>query len=203
MEVALEPPPGGVRRCDDAAAGGADLGLLPLALGHVRAGKQDACDAPLVEDRRRSPRHGPLASVACEPAGLPLGLRHAVRRARDRHERGELVVAGDELQEGGSFELFHGSTEDLAEGTVRTLRDDDRLVIRDDDEARDRVRDGAREVPLALQLDLASLAVRDVDPPAMIRMTSPFASTRGAVRQAITRCCPRASVKTFSYSVGA
>ena len=61
-------------------------------------------------------------------------------------------------------EVLEAATERVAEGAVRPVRDDVRVVVGDDDEARDGVRDGVREVPLTLELDLASLAVGDVDP---------------------------------------
>ena len=154
-----------VGRGHDPAPGGSHLGLLPLALGDVGPRDEHPWRSPLVDDRRRGPGHRPLVAVPCQPPALPLRLSHAVRRARDRHPGGELVVAGDELEERCPFELLDRPAERLDEREVGAVRDDDRLVVGHDDEARDGVRHRAREVPLALQLDLAALAVGDVDPP--------------------------------------
>ena len=104
-----------------------------------------------------------LAAVARQPARLALGLRDTVCRPGDRHARGELVLARDEVEERRPLELLLRAPEDVAEGPVRALSGHHGVVIRDDDEARDRVRDRRREVPLPLQLELAMLAVRDVD----------------------------------------
>ena len=146
-------------------AGRAQLLLLALPLADVHAGDQHARDAPLVEDRRRRPGDGQLAPVSRDPARLALGLGDAVRGAGDRHPRRELVVVARRSR---------GTTRPsaprdcrpngVAEGAVRAEGDDVRVVVGDDDEARDRVGDRVREVPLALEVDLAPLAVGDVDP---------------------------------------
>ena len=92
--------------------------------------------------------------------------------------------------------------EHVEEGAVRPVRDDLRIVVGDDDEARDGVRDGAREVPLALELDLATLAVGDVDP---ARDDADDASVLvdergGAPRDHVLLAL--AFVNVFSYSLG-
>ena len=163
VEVALQPASRRVGGVDDPRPGGAELLLLSLALADVGARDQHPGDARLVEDRRRRPRHGQLPSVPGDPSRLALGLLDAVRGAGDRHPRGELVVACDDLEERPAAELFEAAPGRIAERLVRAVRDDRRVVVRDDDEARDRVRDGVREVALPLQVDLPPLPLGDVD----------------------------------------
>ena len=164
VEVSLEATAGGVGRGHDPAARGPHLLFLALALGDVGAGDQYARDAPLVEDRRRRPGDRPLAAAAREPARLSLGLWNAVRRSCDRHPGRELVLGSDEVEERRPLDAFLCPVEGVQERAVGAPSHDDGVVVGDDDEARDRVGDRGGEVPLPLEIDLAPLALGDVDP---------------------------------------
>ena len=118
VEIALEPSARRVGSRDDAAPRGAYLCLLLLPLRDVGARDENARVAPLVLDRRRRPRDGALSSFGGQPARLTLGLGHAVRRARDRHPRRELVLPRHEVEERGALEVHQRAAEGVEEGAV-------------------------------------------------------------------------------------
>ena len=171
VEVALEHAARLVGSFDDARARCPDLLVLAPALGDVDAREEhERRLAPRhVVDRRRRPRDHDVIAVGLPPPRLPLDARHAVRRGRDRHPREVAVVGVDQVEHARSHDLAVRPTERLAERVVDAgarrfdaAVDDVRLAVDDHDDARDRLHQRARDVALALQLDLALLALRHV-----------------------------------------
>ena len=111
-----------------------------------------------------------VLAVGLAPPRLALDARDAVRRRRDRHPREVAVVGVDQVEHARAHDLLVGPAERLPErvvdpGPVRVdaAVDDHALPVDDDDDARDRLHQRARDVALALQLQLPLLALGHVD----------------------------------------
>ena len=153
VEVALETASRVVGRSDDPGTRPANLGLVTLALRHVRAADQVDRAARDLGQRRARPDDIDLGAVALEPP--PLALARGARA--DRREdavtgAAALAVRDVLLPEQLAAGLVRRVAEHLLECAVRGERPHPAVAVDEADQARRVVRDRIQELALALEL---------------------------------------------------
>ena len=130
-----------------------------------------------------------LALAASRRRSRP--TRSPSARSTRRRGRSDRARCGARASLSGQPSALRKASLTAARRLVDAAVDDHRLAVDDDDEARDRLHQRLRDVALALELQLALLALGDVDAAGDdAARPSPDASVTGALRHSITRRSP-------------